>query len=405
MKEMTNKQNVHQGGSVKKSLLILALAVILVLAFASSAFAVNHSGTQRLGAAAVAGAPVGGGGSNPANNVAGAGTYIYMDWSTGLGTNSTDNSPHGNYTTTTVKCAVCHAVHYAPPGVAPVDALGSQSADTLLRMKASDACGFCHAKTGTAVNGTPVYDGIYTSGMASGGSANSGHAIGNNCDECHTSVHGANADESVAALSGFLLKKQTNGTATDMLSSIGLIETNATSHGFASGAALGDTVAGYASISDVAHREAAVGVFCAECHNGSYATVAAGASTNVAGGPGLYAGHRIAAAATTTWNASTKVSSSAFTGTVAWAAATDCKSCHDATDSFGAAAFPHSWGGTKMWLLSAENAGAAKTTLPYGTAAGSGYSVLAGGSAPQLSDGVCLKCHVSSGGSGVGVTY
>ena len=46
-----------------------------------------------------------------------------MDWSTGLGTNnsaSAGNSPHGNFTTTTVKCVVCHAVHYAAPGNAPV---------------------------------------------------------------------------------------------------------------------------------------------------------------------------------------------------------------------------------------------------------------------------------------------
>ena len=368
---------------------------------------INHSGTQRLGMSAVAGAPVGGVGTNPANNVAGVGTYTYMDWSTGLGTNGVvGNSPHGNYTTTTVKCAVCHAVHNAAAGGAPVGS--GQTADTLLRMKASDACGFCHGQTGTAVNGTPVYDGIYTASMLSGGSQNTGHAVGTNCNECHASVHGVGEDDSVASLAGYLLKKQTNGPSTDIYSSMSAIETTAVAQGFAAGAALGATPATYQSTNTSTLREQAVGVFCAECHNGAYATVAAGAQTNVAGaGTAAFSGHRIAAAATTNWNGpGNQVSSSALTGVaVAWAPATDCKSCHDATDSFGATAFPHSWGGTKMWLMSASNAGAAKTTLSYGTAAGSGYNPTSA-SAPQLTDGVCLKCHVAGGGAaGVGVTF
>ena len=66
------------------------------------------------------------------------------------------------------------------------------------------------------------------------------------------------------------------------------------------------------------------------------------------------------------------------------------------------AAFPHAWGGTKMWLLSAADAGSAKTTLAYGTALNSGYDQ----NRPQLSDGVCLKCHVAAGGTeGVGITF
>ena len=41
----------------------------------------------------------------------------------------------------------------------------------------------------------------------------------------------------------------------------------------------------------------AVGIFCAECHNGAYSTVAAGATTNVKGSSATvaYSGHRIAA--------------------------------------------------------------------------------------------------------------
>jgi hypothetical protein len=417
MKEMTSNKNIILGGSVKKTLFVVAVAAMLLFAVAGSAFAVNHSGQQRLGGRTIAGAPVGGVGINPTNNVAGAGTMTYQDWSTGLGTNGVvGNSPHGNFTTTTVKCVVCHAVHYAAAGGATV-ASGAQTADTLLRMKASDACGFCHGQTGTAVNGTPVYDGIYVAGMLSGGSANTGHATGTNCNECHASVHGVNEDNSVASLAGFLLKGQPNNGSTSsqsMIVAITSIDTTAVAQGFTSGDALGGTPAVYAGTNNSTLREQAVGIFCAECHNGAYATVAAGAQTNVSGSSATsataFTGHRIAAAATTTWNgagAAGTISSSAFTGSVAWAPATNCKSCHDATDAFGAVAFPHSWGGTKMWLMSASSAAGPKTALPYGTAAGSGYSTSAGGSSPQLSDGVCLKCHVAdaAGTTGVGITF
>ena len=207
MKEiMLTKKKLIQGGSVKKTLFVVAIAAMLVLSVASSAFAVNHSGLQRIGAAQNVGAPVGGGGVNPTDNVAGAGTFTYMDWSTGLGTNNLSTSPHGAYTTTTSKCVVCHAVHNAAPGNAPVGAAGA-TADTLLRMKASDACAFCHVTAGQTVNGRPVYDGVVP--VTSGGSSNTGHAVGSNCNECHTGVHGANADQSIPALNGFLLKTMT----------------------------------------------------------------------------------------------------------------------------------------------------------------------------------------------------
>ena len=150
-------------------------------------------------------------------------------------------------------------------------------------------------------------------------------------------------------------------------------------------------------------RERAVGIFCAECHDGAYATVAAGATTNVRDSyDASYSGHRIMAPAAASWNVGHAVSSSEVTVAVAWAPATNCKSCHDSLDIYGNAAFPHSWGGTKMWLKSAASAGAPKTNLPFGTALNSGFDE----GRPQLYDGVCLKCHVKSGGAeGVGITF
>ena len=393
---------------MKKTLLASALAAVLVFAFAGSAFAagINHSGQTSLGATSAADA-----------------MGIYIPWSTAstLGTNaSSGTSPHGNYTTTTVKCAVCHSVHYAAPGKAPVGS--GQSADTLLRMRAADACAYCHATAGVAVNGTPVYNGLGAAIMGvgtTGGNFDTGHFTGPNCSECHTSVHGANQDGSVASLNGFLLKKMTatdvqgfaGYTSTDMITAITAIENKAMNEGFVD-PPLGYVSGDFAAVNDPAIRQQAVGVFCAECHLGAYATNAAGASTNVYGsGTGSFTGHRVGAnvTASANWNFDNSKSSGAVSGIpIAWAPATDCRSCHDALDDFGVAAFPHAWGkdvavtGTtaKMWLLSASEQGAVKTSV--GAPSLNTYN----GSRVQLSDGVCLKCHVASGGLlGVGVTY
>ena len=432
---------------MKKTLFVVALATMLVLAVASSAVAVGPgqtgvSGQLRGGAAAIAPALVPTLPTPATLNIAGAGTNTYMDWSLtvglapGNGQNDANlpdyagNSPHGNYTTTTVKCVVCHAVHYAAPGAALgavgnfTVASGNQSADTLLRRRADQACAYCHATAGQAVNGRPVYNGLggaALTGALTGGAFNTGHYTGTNCNCCHSSVHGANADHSVAALDGFLLLKlpvsnvQASGfNSTDMYDAITAIDLNAQNQGYAAGAALAGTPLQYKFNNTSTLREQAVGIFCAECHNGAYATAAPGAATNVRGsGTVAFSGHRIAAAATTNWNSTGAVSSGDQSlGTVAWAAANNCKSCHDATDNYNNAAFPHAWGnyntadpthsGTKMWLMSGADAGATETTLPAGAAAGAGYDQ----KRPQLSDGVCLKCHVASGGTqGVGITF
>ena len=103
------------------------------------------------------------------------------------------------------------------------------------------------------------------------------------------------------------------------------------------------------------------------------------------------------------WNDDASKSSSPYVGQVAWKAAADCKSCHDATDDYNNPGFPHAWGksgvaSSKMWLQMAANAGAAKTSV--GQAASADTADL------QLQDGVCLKCHISpDGASGVGITF
>jgi hypothetical protein len=413
---------------VKKTLLVAALAAMLLFSVAGSAFAVNQSNQQRLGAPVplvmTPGAPPvyvsGGQGTLVNGNM--TGTNTYQDWTPGLlGNAQTDgtlpnyagNSPHGNFTTTTVKCVVCHAVHYAAPGNAPV-AGNAQVADTLLRVRADQACVYCHATAGMAVNGRPVYNGLggAITAASTSGDNNIGHTTGANCSTCHTNVHGAGADTTVASLNGYLLNTfVTNGvngapaaTTNNMLEAIDLLNTKAQAQGFSN--ALPASTGTYAGVNTATVREQAVGVFCAECHNGAYATGQAGASTSVRSGGTTqnFTGHRIAAAATTTWNADGSISSGDRTiGSVAWAEAANCKSCHDATDDYGNAGFPHAWGksgtaSSKMWLQMAAKVGDAKVSV--------GQAATADTANLQLQDGVCLKCHVASDGlSGVGITF
>jgi hypothetical protein len=401
---------VFRRGTARKAALVVAIATVCTLVFSSTAFAVNHAGQNRFGSAVTTQAAVGG---NPANIVPGAGTYTFLDWMPSLGGNNSGisagaNSPHGAYTTTTVKCVVCHAAHYAAPGNAPVGS--GQTADTLLRMTAGNACAYCHVVTGQTVNGRSVYDGVMPT--ASGGSQNSGHRTGTNCTECHTGPHGAGQDISVPSIVGYMLKKSAvtaaNPYAT-VLSRIQAIDATAALQGFTSGApAANQTVTGYdesawtnPANNGAAHREAAVGIFCSQCHAGSYQQSQAGASTNINGLAAPTTGHRVLASVETTW---TGQSSGSFNGKgqIAWADAANCKSCHDSRDSLGNAGFPHSWGGTKMWLVAAASSTEATVALPYGTAANSGYNT----GRPQLSDGVCLKCHrYDSTTLGVGLSY
>jgi hypothetical protein len=416
---------------VKKTLLVAALAAILVFAAVGSAFAVADQTDQaRFGARVpvvmTPGTPPvyvsGGEGDFVDGNM--TGTNTYKNWLPGLLGNAqtnpllpnyAGNSPHANYTTTTVKCVVCHAVHFAAPGNTPV-AAGTQTADTLLRMRADQACAYCHATAGESVLGGPVYNGLSPAALAPArlpGNQNIGHYLGSvSCTICHTNVHGAGDDTSVASLNGLLLNTfpltgvngDPAGTTTNMLDAIDYLNSKAQTAGF--GNALPNSTGYYLSDNSVTAREQAVGVFCAECHNGAYATGEPGASTSVRSGSSTakFSGHRIAAAATTNWNSTGTVSSGDRTlGPVAFAAADNCKSCHDATDDYGDVAFPHAWGksgtaSSKDWLQMAPKTGATKVSV--------GQAASADTADYQLQDGVCLKCHVSNDGAfGIGITF
>lgn len=124
---------------MKKTLFVVLVAMVFVMAFATAAFAAW--------------------GDN--GYLAGDGT-----------------SPHVGYTATTNKCGVCHSVHGA-----------SATGQALLASSRADACTYCHVDSGGALY-TNVYAGAaanYTADTAN----NHSSAGGARCVDCH-SVHGAN---------------------------------------------------------------------------------------------------------------------------------------------------------------------------------------------------------------------
>jgi hypothetical protein len=339
-----------------------------------------------------------------ADPAAGSLAYVYLSWSDIASPTVTANtgSPHGGFTTTSIKCAVCHSVHVA----APAQSAAAPVADTLLRMKAADACGYCHVSKGNTV-GNPIWGGDV---RALAGA--NGHALGNNCDECHTSVHGGGAETEVASLEGKLLTLGTDygtgspGGNTTVLSRVAVINAKAVEQGFSN--PTGFSVADYQTKYEAdapGITAQAVGVFCGGCHDASYSLAVSGASASTFGGQssGMFSGH---------------LSKGASVAGSSWNPVAGCTSCHDASDGFGGFAFPHNWGTTGEeavigpdgktyenqtmgWLLVSEFAGAPKA-VNGGPEGKLGHAGPDGGT---LADGVCLKCHRGSAVTGVGLDF
>ena len=115
---------------MKKTLFVMALAAVIVFAFAVPAFAVGPFYTSAAG------------------NTNGGGAFVnYLSWTWASNNAGESGTPHGNYTTTSNKCAVCHAVHRADPaGLVLTPITGG--ADSRLGSY-TEGCGFCHGATAT----------------------------------------------------------------------------------------------------------------------------------------------------------------------------------------------------------------------------------------------------------------
>lgn len=377
---------------MKKSALVIALAVCLVLAFSASAFAVGPFFKIT---------PVNGSANNVDSN--------YLSWGYAKTIDAGNvGSPHGNYATTTNKCAVCHAVHRADAAgtvLTPID---------LTSLTYTKGCAFCHAAGGSGFS-------VKTAVMGTDGTI-SPHT---DCNRCHiASPHGAGAS-AYAVLSARLIN--TNGDdqiAADIVSGAnGMGTVDMTNAGSAQALTLG------------------TGYLCDNCHfHGSDASEELAFPVNTVNGvPSVgtagtdvnaeTTGHRVFAAASTNWNQPSnggQAFNAYFTGggaagatsQVAFDGAQGCDTCHDAKDANGNNAFPHGYvnaagayatkgqaGGSLVWLTTAGQAGVARTVL--GTPAGGTASANQNAVNNLLSeDGLCLKCHVNNGATaGVGINF
>lgn len=344
---------------MKKFMCVVAVAAVLVFAFAPAAFA---------------------GG--------------WIRWPAAVADGQT-GSPHSVYTTTTTKCEVCHAVHGAR-AASPLLWGGSGTPVT----GATNSCAYCHQTTSGGY--VQVYYGTdnvvdwdaYASSESYG---NDGHGI--SCTGCH-SVHGAgiltDGASTVAYFANYNLRDRSD---------------------LSPGGSNAPTT--WQTSSTRAEQQT---FFCAQCHSYYSADTAGVAGQNnevwgvgtdtqatAADDPTLdgKASHPMVAAGTYSYAAAGNRGGTIGAGTaVAWKDATYCRSCHDAgTDNLtlGAgrvlgASFPHFTEGYAGFLVSAAHSTADAEEFDYVVGNGLNAGDL------NAEDGACLKCHRSAT-AGVGTTY
>lgn len=352
---------------MKKTLIIVALAAVLVFAFATPAFAkyAGYSSSKQ-----------------------------YVPWAeaqslASLNPDAADmaSGPHAGYATTTIKCAVCHSVHRG----------GSKL------LNEGSSCAYCH--TSVAHGG-----GAVASNLISWDVANLG-PHGSRCanTDCHGGPHGVGASAY-------------DGPASKLLTSMGdatldeLVAADVTAGGDGADLTTWNAETRALATAGVCQRSG--------CHSNSMmGVVTSGAETSrtidVAGR--MVTGHRVIADATTTWNADGSMGSSKTNLTIAFKPVDYCNSCHDLTDdnNGGKAAFPHAINDVisvaqgkpdtttrpAVWLTAAPDALTQTTVVgPYNQYTASGLTIQTSNGS-SIIDGVCLKCHRDGAGAGVGLSY
>ena len=270
----------------------------------------------------------------------------YASWVSG-GPNAT--SPHDDYSDSTTKCKVCHAVHNAGAG-----------AQTLLRSTRSNACVYCHLNPGTVSSLRPYGQGAgalprYVR-TPSDSDVDYNHASWHynsapysGCVSCHA-VHGANT---INGGDKILRNDPGKAISTPVTDEIG---------------------------------------FCRDCHNRAGGNLLVGGcfrtchtanpllNANIS--PDYYAEAR---------NGRTHVMTTTLTGNygtqVAWSSSELCRSCHAAGQPYAEGdSFPHYTSGAAQFL---------STDYPV---------------ADTGMDAVCLNCHAMGGDgdnytTGVGKTF
>ena len=145
---------------MKRTILVLALAFVMLLALASGAYAVR-----------------------------GDSTYL-----------TTAGSPHGSYTTNTQKCGVCHAVHHA-----------TNTGEVLLADTVANACVYCH------ITSTTGRIAIYNAVQANYNGSDLSNAHSNfgtdpaECVDCHQVHAASSAMTGITYLDGKILRDLSSG--------------------------------------------------------------------------------------------------------------------------------------------------------------------------------------------------
>lgn len=273
----------------------------------------------------------------------------------------TTGTPHTGYATTSVQCAVCHAVHKAPT-----------SGQVLLPTSVVNACVYCHVDT-TLGGIVIVYDGDSSIYYAFSNNQAHQRTGKSSCQDCH-SVHGANTIQG-ANWEKILWNWPKDGGKSSYST---------------------PTIEKWPNPETEANDDAQITAWCTGCHKyfvESYETTLQSLEfshvtfqyewiqnkshimTDLAGGY-------------------TNPAATIASGTnVAFAPSTYCRSCHDAgiTDASPGVvttSFPHY---TPNYYRFMEVATSTVGTRQTNTTA--------------YVDGLCLKCHRLDASAGVGITY
>lgn len=326
---------------------------------------------------------------------------------------ATQTSPHGGYTQTSVKCAVCHSIHRATY---------QESAGTLvdnqLRDPQGGACVACHATWGTTPSARLIEVGTLSSGphMGAGGD-------GCNNNGCHGNPHGSGLQSKYAIVRAYNLNNKTNPLDAQMDIAIadGNIVKNSGTSEPATTTNTSDgttqTVIGTKSL-DQAMKSYVTGYVCYPCHgkasrsvaNAEYSTISSG-TVGVTGHlstgsskerwiPTCEGCHDLVGVATnsTAWPHANR-GIAVYTGRFVASSQTVTVTAQIATDNTDATRYG-------LWMTSA-NYGADAQAVPLVGAVANSKSDFTDGTdttpstaqtriTTMLTDGACVKCHPSN---------
>lgn len=254
----TDSKGVH---TMKKTLLVLALATVLVFSFATVSSAVYKSYSQK---------------------------SAYLSWSGANALAGADQvTPHGGYTQSTVKCAVCHSTHRAYSATASSTITNSVESSAIgvgldnSLLAGANSCAACHAAWGANSAGNTLVELGQTSYGPHFGSGNCMNRA------CHGSIHGSGDVSKYAAVRKYNLNGAvTVGAIVPGRAALDSVLDSAIASGNTNGS-ISTTATGRAMKAYV------TGYTCAQCHNSSSFVVAVNGAVNqiagvknVAQGPG-----------------------------------------------------------------------------------------------------------------------